>query len=547
MANPLELTIGGLLARAAARRPEGLALLDAPTGRRWSWAGLEAASAETARGLMALGLEPGDHLALWAPNQPEWVVCQLAAARAGLVLTNLDLTSTPEALADLLGRSGCRCLVAAPGRDGARLETLAELLPELHRPGRLASPRLPGLEQVVVLAESAPPAAVAWPELLARGRGADPAGLAAREAGLDPAGVACLFFTSGTTGAPKGVLCPHRGLVNTQAQSAANQGLGPDDRLCLSVPLAHVFGCACVSLCALAAGAALVIPSRLPEPGAALAAAAEHGCTALYGAPTSFIAMLELAGAGGAPASLRTGILAGAQVPLEVMRRTVEELGVEEVLVGYGQTESCTWITQTRPHDPLELRCSTVGRPLEGVEVRIVDPDTGGEAGPGQVGELCARGFNMLGYHQDPAATAQALDPRGWLHTGDLASRDREGFVSIAGRLKEVIRSGGRAVFPSQVEEALFAHPAVADAQAFGVPHPELGQEVAVWVRLKQGRQAAEAELMEFAAGRLAEARRPRHLKIVDAFPLTQLGKVKKLEMAETYARELAEKKPSGA
>ena len=528
----MQTTIAGWLERAAREHPRAEALVDMPSGRRLTYQELWELSGRAARGLLALGLEPGDHLSLWAPNQPEWVICQMAAALAGLVLTNVDTGIDGPGLARLLSHSDCRVLVLAPGMEGGR--EFLDLLAGLDRSG------FPELRCLVVLDQQAPEGMLSWPELLERGQEVPREELARRQAGLGPDEVACLFYTSGTTGPPKGVMTTHRGLMHTAWASARNQELDQASRLCVSVPLSHVFGCACLTLAALAVAAALVIPSRRPQAQASLEAVERESCTALYGAPTAFVEMLELQGQSPRDlGSLRTGIMAGAQCPLEVMRRVVEELGLAGILVGYGQTEASTWISQTRAQDPLELRVSTVGRPIEGVEVKIVDPASGRELEPGQVGELCTQGFNMKGYYHQPAATAQALDPEGWLHTGDLASQDEQGYLRIVGRLKEVIRSGGRAIYPAQVEEVLYTHPAVGLAQVFGVPHPELGQEVAAWVKLEPGARAQAGELLSWCAERLEPGQVPVHLKLVDQFPMTSLGKIQKYRLSRLYAREL--------
>ncbi len=529
------MTLGALLDAVAARHPDGDAVVDLAGGTRLSYAGLARQSRELARGLMALGLEPGDHLALWGPCLPGWLTAMFAAAKAGLVLTNLDTSAEASQLRYLLAQSDCRVLISARGVAGGEfLAVLDELCP-----GGTPCAELPALEHLVQMEDEAP-GMRPWEAVVAAGRELPAGALAGRMAGLDPQDVACLFYTSGTTGAPKGVMNSHAALIATSAASAAAQGLGPADRLCLSVPISHLFGCVCVALAGVTAGSALVMPARAPEPGTILRAISGEGCTAIYGPPTTFIGLWEHPDYPASDlSSLRTGIMAGATCPIEVMKRVVGEMGVERILVGYGQTESSTWISQTSADDPLDLRVSTVGRPIAGVEVKIVDPGSGREVAAGQVGELCARGYNMAGYYKLPAASASSLDQEGWLHTGDLATRDADGYLRIAGRLKEVIRRGGRAILPAEVEEVLFTHPQVVNAQVFGVPHDTLGEEVAAWIKLRPGAGTSIADIRAFLEQRLEAAKLPAHIKFVQSFPMTHLGKIQKFRMAEIYAAEL--------
>ena len=544
MPEPMAASLGALLDRVAQQAPQREALVDLPSGARLTYAQFRQEAEDLARGLLALGLEPGQHLALWSPNRPEWLIAWFAAAKAGLVLTSVDMGASSQQLAYVLGQSRARCLILAPGLAGDEyLATLRQVCPELVLPaeGALNCEALPDLRQVVVMegAESPPAGALSWAGLKRLGQGISPAQVRARQEALDSQAAATLLYTSGTTGAPKGVLSSHQGLLGTSAFGASNQLLSPSDRLCLSVPLCHMFGCVCVALAGIMAGATLVLPWRAADAQATLEAVAREKCSALYGPPTSFIAMMEL------PqyrtlehGSLRTGIMAGAQCPIEVMRRVVEEMGVTYILNGYGQTEASSWIAQTRPHDPLEIRVSTVGRAIDGVELKIIDPATGQALGPGQVGEICARGYNMLGYYQMPAATHAALDPDGWLHTGDLGSLDQEGYLRISGRLKEVIRRGGQIIFPAAVEEVLFTHPAINNAQVFGVDHDELGEEVACWIRLEKGASLNAGAVRAFLIGKVPESHVPAYYKFVEGFPMTPVGKIQKFRLKEMFVQE---------
>jgi fatty-acyl-CoA synthase len=333
----------------------------------------------------------------------------------------------------------------------------------------------------------------------------------------------------------------HFGIINTTLASANNQKITEKGRLCLSVPLSHMFGCVCVTLASVIKGAALVIPSETFDPPKILEAIEREQCTAIYGSPGAFIALM------GDPQyraanvkSLRTGIMGGAQCPMEVMKKVVDEMGVREIVIGYGQTESSSWITMTRPDDALELRVSTVGRPLPHVEAKIIDPISGDEVPTdgNAVGEICARGFNMKGYYKMPSATANAIDSGGWLHTGDLGSMDANGYVRTAGRLKEVINKGGEAIFPTEIEEVLFRHPKISNAQVFGVPDKELGEEVAAWIKLEEEVEATEEEIRQYCKERLPNSHLPRYIKFIREFPTTPLGKVQKFKMREMAVEE---------
>ncbi|MEW5911920.1 MAG: AMP-binding protein [Thermodesulfobacteriota bacterium] len=531
-------TLAAALERAAAEHGGHEAIVDLPSGRRLTYAELDQAAAQMARGLMALGLQPGERLALWAPNQPEWIITMFATAKAGLVLTSVDTSFGAAELAYQLQQSGCRALVLALGvKDAEYLEALASLCPQTAQPapGGLRCPEFPELRWAVLMGQEAPAGVLAWPQVMELAQQVEPAALAQREARVRPEQAATLLYTSGTTGRPKGVLSPHRGLVTTSMACGDNQRLSPADRLVMSVPLCHMFGCICVTLSAVLKAATLVIPSRLPEPAAILAAVVAEGCTALYGPPTSFIAIMDEPSYQQAGGGLRTGIMAGAQVPLEVMRKVVQEMGVANLIGGYGQTEASSWVALSSPEDSLERRAMTVGRPVPGARVKVVDPGSGQELPPGQVGEICVRGHVMLGYFQMPAETAAALDPEGWLHTGDLGSLDHEGYISISGRLKEAIRKGGRIVFPAEVEQVLFSHPKINNAQVFGVPHDQLGEEVACWIKLEKGQQADLAEIMEYLRDKLPENHLPAHVRFVEAFPMTPLGKIQKFKMREAF------------
>jgi fatty-acyl-CoA synthase len=380
-----------------------------------------------------------------------------------------------------------------------------------------------------------------WKEILDMGKDVPDKMLAERQGSCREDHIVTILYTSGTTGAPKGVMSTHFGILNTTLASANNQRITEKDRLCLSVPLSHMFGCVCVTLASVIKGATLVIPSETFDPPKILEAIEGEQCTAIYGSPSAFIALMgEPRYRASHVKSLRTGIMGGAQCPMEVMKKVVDEMGVREIVIGYGQTESSSWVTMTRPDDPLELRVSTVGRPLPRVEAKIIDPISGDEVPTdgSAVGEICARGFNMKGYYKMPSATANAIDPGGWLHTGDLGSMDGNGYVRTAGRLKEVINKGGEVLFPTEIEEVLFRHPKISNAQVFGVPDKDFGEEVATWIKLEKGVTATEEEIRQYCEERLPASHLPRYVKFVRELPTTPLGKVQKFKMREMATEE---------
>ncbi len=538
----LNITIGDLFDEVAARFPARDALIDIPGGRRYSYRELLAIVNQLARGFLKLGIAQGEHLALWTPNISEYIITELAAAKIGAVLVSVDTNAQLPQLEYLLRQSDSRSLILSEGIKGADyIGMIRELCPEIDssEPARLVCAALPELRRLIAISEKTCPGMRTWGEVLESGRDVPDRLLTERQSACRKDDVATLLYTSGTTGAPKGVMSTHVGIINTTLASAENQRLTERDRLCLSVPLAHMFGCICVTLAALLKGATVVIPAETFDPGKFIEAIAAERCTAIYGSPAAFIAMMEHpAYAPEELRSLRTGIMGGAQCPLEVMKRVVEEMGVREIVIGYGQTEASSWITMTRPDDPLELRVSTVGRPIPNVEVKLIDPQSGREVPTGAVGEICARGLNMRGYYKMPAATANAIDPDGWLHTGDLATMDGDGYVRTTGRLKEVIVRGEETIYPAEIEEILFSHPRISNVQVFGVPGKTSGEDVAAWIKLEEGASVTEGEILHYCRGKLPESRLPRYIKFVNEFPLTPLGKVQKFKMREIAIKE---------
>ena len=520
----LDETIGAALRRVAAAHGEREALVARHQGIRLSYAELDAETDRLARALLALGVEQGDRIGIWAPNCAEWVLTQFATARIGAVLVNVNPAYRTTELRYALGQSGCRALIAARAFKSSDYVAMVEEV----------RPELPALTDVVWLGGAE------WDALLARAGEAAAGALAAREAALAPGDPINIQYTSGTTGAPKGATLSHRNILNNGYLVGAACGYGPEDRVCIPVPFYHCFGMVMGNLGAVAHGACMVIPGAAFEPEATLAAVAEERCTSLYGVPTMFIA--ELAHPSFADhdlSSLRTGIMAGSPCPVEVMKRVIADMHMGAVTIAYGMTETSPVSTQTGADDPLEQRVGTVGRVHPHVEVQIVDA-RGAVVGRGESGELCTRGYSVMsGYWDDPERTAEAIDRDGWMHTGDLATMDADGYVNIVGRIKDMVIRGGENVYPREVEEFLYGHPAVADVQVVGVPDARYGEELVAWVTLREGATADEEDIREFCRGRIAHFKVPRYVRFTDAFPMTVTGKIQKYKLREAAIAEL--------
>jgi fatty-acyl-CoA synthase len=542
----LRITIGDLLDEVACKFPENEALIDIQKGERLTYREFLNRVNQLARGFLKLGLQKGEPLALWAPNLSEWIITEFAVTKIGAVLISVDTNCQLQQLEYLLKQSDSRSLVMTEGLKGSEyIEMIQQLCPEVNDsiPGKLNCPALPELKNLILMSDRSYPRTIQgmlnWREILEMGKDVPDSLLTERQRSCHDDDVVTILYTSGTTGAPKGVMSMHFGIVNTTLASAENQKLTEKDRLCVSVPLSHMFGCVCITLAAMIKGATLVIPSETFDPGKILEAIEKERCTAIYGSPSAFIALMENPKYQKTDLkSLRTGIMGGAQCPMEVMKKVVEEMGAKEIVIGYGLTESSSWITETRPDDPLELRVSTVGKPLPNVEVKIIDPQSGQEVTAGAVGEICAKGLNMKGYYKMPAATANAIDSEGWLHTGDLGTMDEKGYVRTTGRLKEVISKAGETIYPTEIEEVLFSHPKILNVQVFGVPNREIGEEVVAWIRLEEGTTATEQEILQYCQGRLPDSHLPRYMKFVNEFPMTPLGKVQKFKMREIAIKE---------
>jgi fatty-acyl-CoA synthase len=535
-------TVGANFDKTAARFGERPALIVREQGVRWSYAELKEQIDAFAAGLLALGLRPGDRVGIWSPNNAEWVVTQFATAKAGLIMVNINPAYRVVELEYALKKVGCRALILATRfKSSDYMEMLRELAPELagSRPGALRAARLPDLEIVIQIGGSEP-GTIAFDEVGARGGEEERRRLGTLAAELQFDDPINIQFTSGTTGAPKGATLTHHNILNNGYFIGEAQRLSEQDKVCIPVPLYHCFGMVLGNLACVTHGAAMVYPGAGFEPEAVLRTVSEERCTALYGVPTMFIAELGHPDFGGFDlSSLRTGIMAGSPCPIEIMRRVIDEMNMGEVTIAYGMTETSPVSFQTGPDDPVDRRVATVGRIQPHIEVKIVDLE-GRIVPPGTPGELCTRGYCVMrGYWGEPERTEEAIDAGRWMHTGDLATIDVDGYCNIVGRIKDMVIRGGENLYPREIEEFLYGHPKVQDVQVFGVPDPKYGEELCAAIVLREGVEATEDEIRDFCKGRIAHYKVPRYVRFVDDFPKTVTGKVQKFIMRKEMAEEL--------
>ena len=527
---PLDDTIGANLARTIAAHPGNDALVARHQGIRWTYAEFGERVERLARGLLGLGLAAGDRVGLWSPNYAEWTLLQYATAEIGVILVNLNPAYRTHELAYALNQSGCRMVFAAPSFKTSDYRAMIDRV----------RTDAPALERAMFFWDAD------WESLVAGEGAVDAAALAARRAALGPDDAINIQYTSGTTGFPKGATLTHRNILNNGYFTARGQGVTAADRLCIPVPFYHCFGMVMGNLGCTSHGATMVIPAEAFDPAATLAAVQDERCTALYGVPTMFIAELGLPDFDSYDlSSLRTGVMAGSPCPVEVMKACVDRMHMTEVTICYGMTETSPVSTQTLPDDSLHHRTATVGRAHPHVEIRIADPTSGVTLQRGATGEFCTRGYSVMqGYWNDPERTGRnssggAIDGDGWMHTGDLATMDADGYVNIVGRIKDMVIRGGENVYPREVEEFLYTHPDIADVQVIGVPDPKYGEELMAWVKLRPGAALTEADVREFCDGRIARFKTPRYVRFVDDFPMTVTGKVQKFLMREQSIADL--------
>jgi len=525
----LDVTIGVALRDAAARWGDRLALVSRHQRIAWTWGQFDAHVDRIATGLIARGVRAGDRVGIWAPNCAEWAVIQFATARIGAILVTINPAYRTSEVEYALNKVGASVLVtAARFKSSDYIAMLAEIWPA----------RTPGLRLVVALGDTEHPACLRWADL---GAPVDRAQLDAAGAALGPDDAINIQFTSGTTGLPKGATLTHRNILNNGYFTGRTLHLTPDDRICVPVPLYHCFGMVLGNLAAVTSGAAVVYPSDSFDPQAVLDAVGAEGCTALYGVPTMFITLLNHPALAMARTdTLRTGIMAGSPCPLATMREVMTRLHMDQVTIGYGMTETSPLTTQTATDDPIAYRVGSVGRVHPHAEARIIGLD--GQTLPrGQQGEYCARGYAVMrGYWDEPARTADAIDAEGWMHSGDLATMDEQGYVRITGRIKDTIIRGGENISPREIEEFLLDHPHIADAQVFGVADARFGEEVCAWVIARPGTSLTAEDVVAHCRGRIAHYKVPRHVRVVSAFTMTVTGKAQKFEMRRAMEAELA-------
>ncbi len=537
MADFIDATIGDFLDDMAVRYAENDALVYVDRGLRYSYKAFNEVCRQAAKGFMKMGIKKGDNVAIWATNYPEWVIAQFATAKIGAVLVTVNTNYKVFELEYLLSQSDATTLLLIDGfKDANYVEILNKLCPEIadSDPGHLKAEKLPYLKNIIYLGDNHPPGMFKWQDIMAMGQEISDKKLDERQRSLDPHDVINMQYTSGTTGFPKGVMLTHYNILNNGFFIGECMRFTEKDRLCIPVPFFHCFGCV-LGVLACVTHASTMVPVEYFRPAEVLQAIETERCTAVHGVPTMFIFMLEHPDFDKYDlSSLRTGIMAGSPCPIKVMEEVVDRMGANEITIAYGQTEASPVITQTRVDDPIELRVSTVGKHLPNVEVKIVDPETGKEVSRGVQGELCARGYIVMkGYYKMQEATCKAIDEDGWLHTGDLATMDENGYCKITGRIKDMIIRGGENIYPREIEELLYTHPLVQDVQIIGIPSKKLGEEIMACIICKEGYSLTEEAVKQFVLDNMARHKTPKYVKFMQAYPMTASGKIQKYKLRE--------------
>jgi fatty-acyl-CoA synthase len=537
-------TIGGLVDINAEQFGDSKAVLYPQLGIDFTFREFRSLMNDVAKGFMALGIEKGEHIAIWANNVPEWLYTQFGTPKMGAVLVTVNTNYRAFELEYLMKQSDSTTLIMIGGvKDKTEyIDVVNQVCPELKQsePGKLNCAKLPKLKNVIFIGEEKHPGMLGWSEVMAMASRISDEQLAQRQASCKPDDVINMQYTSGTTGFPKGVMLTHTNLIGNALSMAECMRLTSEDRLCIPVPFFHCFGCVLGTLTCMVS-AACMCPVVAFTPVDVLRTIEACGCTAVHGVPTMFIAELEeMAKNKYNTSTLRTGIMAGAPCPIEVMKKVVNDMGASEICITYGQTEASPGITMTRTDDPLDLRVSTVGRAIANVEVKIVDYESGQDAPPGVQGELCTRGYHVMkGYYNNEEATRNAIDKEGWLHTGDLAVMDENGYVKITGRLKDMIIRGGENIYPREIEEFLYTHPKIKDVQVVGVPSEKYGEEVVAYIQVKEGESLTSEELTKFCQGQISRHKIPAYWAFVNEYPTTASGKIQKYKLRQDAIKRL--------
>lgn len=539
----LKITIGDLLDKIAEQYPGHDAVLYTDRPFRKTYLQFRDMCNEVARGMMAMGIKKGDHVAIWATNYPEWLLAMFATAKIGAVMVTVNTNYKIFELEYLLRQSDSKTLILIDGfKDSNYVDIINELCPEIKdsKPGNTRAEALPFLKNVIYIGKNTPPGMYNWDDLYKMASGISLDEMEKVQSSLDIHDVINMQYTSGTTGFPKGVMLTHYNIVNNGKCIGDCMNFTHNDKLCIPVPFFHCFGCVLGIMASVTHGTTMV-PVDYYQPVKVMEAIQNEECTAVHGVPTMFIGMLEHPDFSKYKFSkLRTGIMAGSPCPIKVMKQVVDLMGAREITIAYGQTEASPVCTQTRVDDSLELRVATVGRALPYVECKVVDPALNEEVKPGVQGEFVVRGYNVMkGYYKMPEATAQAIDADGWLHTGDLSTMDENRYYKITGRIKDMIIRGGENIYPKEIEEFLYTHPAVKDVQVIGVPSKQYGEEVMACIILKEGMTVTEDEIKESVKANMARHKTPKYVKFIDSFPMTASGKIQKYKMREAAIEEL--------
>ena len=537
-------TIGDLFEEMSQQVPNNDCVVSVHQGMRMTYKEFNKEVDRVAKGLMALGVNKGDRVGIWSTNNIEWVMVQFATAKMGAVLVNINPAYRTHELEYAMKQSELSTLILIDNfKTSDYIKMVYEVEPSIRdsRPGQIKSEKLPFLRNVVCINNTEHAGMYKWNDMLSMASKIDDSDLKNVQKSLEFDDAINIQYTSGTTGFPKGVTLSHFNILNNGFFIGERMDFTEKDRLCIPVPFYHCFGMVLANLACVTHGATMVLPGEAFEPEAVLKAVEQEKCTALHGVPTMFIAELEDPNFNDYDlTTLRTGIMAGSPCPVEVMKRVNNEMHMNEITIAYGLTEASPVITQTSTHDTLEHRTATVGQVLPFVEAKIVDPETGKIVPAGVQGELCTRGYHVMKYYyNNPEATKEAIDENGWLHTGDLATMDQDGYFKITGRMKDMIIRGGENVYPREIEEFLYTHPKISDVQVIGVPDRKYGEEICAWVKLKEGETATEEEIKEFCRGKIAHFKIPRYIKFTDSFPMTVTGKIRKVEMREISTKEL--------